>query len=60
VAPTAAAEVEDSGDPVAIHDIGGSKYCNHYPWGWTHAGNTPLRRWKRESYRGGTSDPFSL
>ena len=31
---------------------------NHYPWGWTWAGNTPFRRWKRETYRGGTSDPF--
>jgi arylsulfatase A-like enzyme len=42
----------------AIDDIGGPKYFNHYPWGWTHAGNTPFRRWKRETYRGGISDPF--
>jgi arylsulfatase len=42
----------------AIEDIGGPKYFNHYPWGWTHAGNTPFRRWKRETYRGGVSDPF--
>jgi arylsulfatase len=42
----------------AIDDIGGPKYFNHYPWGWTHAGNTPFKRWKRETYRGGTSDPF--
>ncbi len=42
----------------AIDDIGGPKYFNHYPWGWTFAGNTPFRRWKRETYRGGTSDPF--
>jgi arylsulfatase len=41
-----------------IDDIGGPKYFNHYPWGWTHAGNTPFRRWKRETYRGGVSDPF--
>jgi arylsulfatase A-like enzyme len=32
---------------VAIADIGGPKYFN-----------TPFRRWKRETYRGGTSDPF--
>jgi arylsulfatase A-like enzyme len=44
----------------AIDDIGGPKYFNHYPWGWTHAGNTPFRRWKRETYRGGTSDPFII
>ena len=31
---------------------------NHYAWGWTWAGNTPFRRWKRETYRGGTTDPF--
>ena len=31
---------------------------NHFPWGWTYAGNTPFRRWKRETYRGGISDPF--
>jgi arylsulfatase len=42
----------------AIDDIGGPKYFNHYPWGWTQAGNTPFRRWKRETYRGGISDPF--
>ncbi|HEV7309633.1 arylsulfatase [Ensifer sp.] len=44
----------------AINDIGGPKYFNHYPWGWTHAGNTPFRRWKRETYRGGVSDPFPI
>ncbi len=42
----------------AIDDIGGPKYFNHYPWGWTFAGNTPFRRWKRETFRGGVSDPF--
>jgi len=44
----------------AIDDIGGPKYFNHFPWGWTHAGNTPFRRWKRETYRGGVSDPFII
>jgi arylsulfatase A-like enzyme len=42
----------------AIDDLGGPKYFNHYPWGWTFAGNTPFKRWKRETYRGGVSDPF--
>jgi arylsulfatase len=42
----------------AIDDLGGPKYFNHYAWGWTNAGNTPFRRWKRETYRGGVSDPF--
>ena len=42
----------------AIDEIGGPKTFNHFPWGWTYAGNTPFRRWKRETYRGGVSDPF--
>ncbi|WP_199556073.1 arylsulfatase [Sandaracinobacteroides hominis] len=42
----------------AIDEIGGPKFFNHFPWGWTHAGNVPFRRWKRETYRGGVSDPF--
>jgi arylsulfatase A-like enzyme len=42
----------------ALDELGGPKHFNHYAWGWTHAGNTPFRRWKRETYRGGTSDPF--
>ncbi|MFE1439710.1 arylsulfatase [Streptomyces sp. NPDC058739] len=41
-----------------IEEIGGPETFNHYPWGWTWAGNTPFRRWKRETYRGGVSDPF--
>ena len=41
-----------------IDELGGPKFFNHYPWGWTWAGNTPFRRWKRETYRGGVSDPF--
>src|SRR5206468_6619997 len=41
-----------------IDEIGGPRHFNHYPWGWTWAGNTPFRRWKRETYRGGASDPF--
>jgi arylsulfatase A-like enzyme len=42
----------------AIDALGGPMTFNHYPWGWTFAGNTPFRRWKRETYRGGVSDPF--
>jgi arylsulfatase A-like enzyme len=43
-----------------IDQLGGPTSYNHYPWGWTHAGNTPFRRWKRETYRGGTADPFII
>ena len=42
----------------AMDKLGGPEFCNHYPWGWTWAGDTPFRRWKRETYRGGVSDPF--
>jgi arylsulfatase len=42
----------------AIDELGGPKCFNHYPWGWAWAGNAPFRRWKRETYRGGSSDPF--
>ncbi len=42
----------------ALADLGGPRYFNHYPWGWTWAGNTPFRRWKRETFRGGVTDPF--
>ncbi len=41
-----------------IDQIGGPEHFNHSPWGWTFAGNTPFRRWKRETYRGGSTDPF--
>jgi arylsulfatase A-like enzyme len=41
-----------------LDELGSPKTYNHYPWGWTWAGNTPFRRWKRETYRGGVSDAF--
>jgi arylsulfatase len=41
-----------------LGELGGPLTYNHYPWGWTWAGNTPLRRWKRETYQGGMTDPF--
>jgi arylsulfatase A-like enzyme len=42
----------------AIDELGGPRLFNHYPWGFSWAGDTPFKRWKRESYRGGVSDPF--
>jgi arylsulfatase len=42
-------EVEDN--LKMLDKLGGVETCNHYPWGWTNAGNTPFRRWKRETYR---------
>ena len=40
-----------------IDEIGGPTLHNNYPWGWTVAGNTPFRRWKREVHEGGVADP---
>ncbi len=40
-----------------IDEIGGPRTHNNYPWGWTMAGNTPFRRWKREVHEGGVADP---
>ncbi len=40
-----------------IDEIGGPSLHNNYPWGWTMAGNTPFKRWKREVHEGGVADP---
>jgi arylsulfatase len=40
-----------------IDELGGPTLHNNYPWGWTTAGNTPFRRWKREVHEGGIADP---
>jgi arylsulfatase len=39
-----------------MDQLGGTASYNHYPWGWSWAGNTPFRRWKKEVYRGGCTD----
>ncbi len=41
-----------------IDEIGGPRIHANYPWGWTVAGNTPFRRWKRETHEGGVADPL--
>lgn len=41
-----------------LDKLGGPEsYCN-YPWGWTWAGNAPLKRWKTETHEGGVADPM--
>jgi arylsulfatase len=40
-----------------IDELGGPNTFNHYPFGWTWAGNTPFQRWKREVHEGGVADP---
>ncbi|HLX88549.1 MAG TPA: arylsulfatase, partial [Acidimicrobiales bacterium] len=41
-----------------IDELGGPWCHNNYPWGWTVAGNTPFKRWKRETHEGGVADPL--
>jgi arylsulfatase len=41
-----------------IDDLGGPHANNHYPWGWAWAGNTPLKRFKRDTHEGGVCDPL--
>jgi arylsulfatase len=41
-----------------IDDIGGPKASNHYPMGWAQAGNTPLKRYKKNTHGGGIRDPL--
>lgn len=51
-------------DPAGIDELyarldecGGPTTHNNYPWGWTMAGNTPFKRWKREVHHGGVATP---
>jgi arylsulfatase len=41
-----------------IDELGGPSANNHYPWGWAWAGNTPLKRFKRDTHEGGVTDPL--
>ena len=41
-----------------IDDLGGPHAHNHYAWGWAWAGNSPFKRWKRETHEGGIADPL--
>lgn len=41
-----------------IEDWGSENTYSHYATGWTMAGNTPFKRWKRNVFNGGIADPF--
>jgi arylsulfatase A-like enzyme len=41
-----------------LDELGGPTTYGHYPWGWALAGNTPFKRWKRETHEGGIGDPL--
>jgi arylsulfatase A-like enzyme len=43
-----------------IDELGTPQANNHYPWGWAWAGNTPLKRFKRDTHEGGVCDPLVI
>ncbi len=43
-----------------VDDLGTPRANNHYPWGWAWAGNTPLKRFKRDTHEGGVCDPLVM
>jgi arylsulfatase len=42
----------------ALDEYGSEYAYNHYPMGWGHAGNTPLKWFKMDTHGGGIRDPF--
>jgi len=44
----------------AIDALGSPETFNHYPMGWALAGDAPLKRYKRETFQGGITDPFII
>ena len=41
-----------------LDELGGPTTDPHYPIGWAMAGNAPFRRCKRDTHRGGNTDPL--
>lgn len=41
-----------------LDELGGPSTDPHYPIGWAMAGNAPFRRCKRDTHRGGNTDPL--
>ncbi len=41
-----------------LDGVGGPGSDPHYPAGWAMAGNAPFRRYKRDTHRGGNTDPL--
>lgn len=52
--------IPDSLDANLVHydEWGTENTYVHYATGWTMAGNTPFKRWKRNVFNGGIADPF--
>ncbi len=43
-----------------LDQLGGHDTDPHYPTGWAMAGNAPFRRAKRDTHRGGNTDPMVI
>ncbi|MEZ5341064.1 MAG: arylsulfatase [Acidimicrobiales bacterium] len=43
-----------------LDHLGGHDTDPHYPTGWAMAGNAPFRRAKRDTHRGGNTDPLVI
>ena len=41
-----------------LDDIGTRRGFNNYPWGWAQVGNTPGKRYKKNTHSGGVRDPL--
>jgi arylsulfatase A-like enzyme len=41
-----------------VDEMGSSGTDPHYAMGWSQAGNTPFKRWKRDTHRGANTDPM--
>jgi arylsulfatase A-like enzyme len=41
-----------------VDELGGPGTDPHYAMGWSQAGNTPFKRWKRDTHRGANTDPM--
>lgn len=41
-----------------LDDIGGPNSHSNFPWGWSMASNTPLKRYKQNTHGGGVRDPL--
>jgi len=41
-----------------LDDIGTPRSHTNYPWGWAQVGNTPLKRYKQNTFGGGVRDPL--
>ncbi len=43
-----------------LDDIGGPGTHANFPWGWSMAANTPLKRYKQNTHGGGIRDPLVI